>query len=51
MIRVAICDDDISVLNKMQEFLEQYCRERGREIAHTVFHSPMELLTEIEGGG
>lgn len=51
MIRVAICDDDISVLNQIQGFLARYCRERGLEIAHAVFHSPVELLAEIEWGG
>lgn len=50
MIRVAFCDDDISALNKMQEFLDRYCRERGWEIAHTVFSSSVELLAEIERG-
>lgn len=50
MIKAAICDDDISVLNKMRGFLDRYSRERGWEIAHTVFHSPVELLAEIEKG-
>lgn len=51
MIRVAICDDDISVLKQIQGFLDRYCRERGWEIAYTVFHSPVELLAEVEWGG
>lgn len=50
MIKVAICDDDIGELNKMQGLLDRYCTERGWEIAHTVFHSPVELLAVIEGG-
>ncbi|MCH5270835.1 MAG: response regulator transcription factor [Lachnospiraceae bacterium] len=50
MIRVALCDDDISTLNGMQRFLNRYSKERNREIVHTTFCSPLELLTEIERG-
>ena len=48
MIRVALCDDDISILNGIQRFIDRYCRERKQEIVHTAFCSPLELLTEIE---
>lgn len=50
MIRVALCDDDISTLNEMQGFVDRYCREKNREIVHTTFCSPLELLAEIERG-
>lgn len=50
MIKAAFCDDDIGVLGEMQAFLERYQRERGREIAYTAFHSPVELMAEIERG-
>ena len=50
MIKVALCDDDIFILNEMQGFLDRYCRERNREIMHTTFCSPLELLREIERG-
>ena len=50
MIRAALCDDDILTLNEMQGFLAQYCRERNREIVHTTFSNPLELLSEIERG-
>lgn len=50
MIKVALCDDDVSILNEMQAFLERYCKEQGREIAHTTFLSSLELLAEIERG-
>ena len=50
MIKVALCDDDIFTLNEIQEFLDRYCRERDREIEHTTFCSPLELLAEIERG-
>ena len=50
MIRAAFCDDDITVLREAQEFLDRYCREKNREIVHTAFRSPLDLLAEIERG-
>ena len=50
MIRAAFCDDDVSALNEMLGFLDRYRRERNREIVHTAFRSPLDLLAEIEQG-
>lgn len=50
MIRAAICDDDVSVLNGMRGFIDRYCTERNREIVHTCFHSPLDLMARIEQG-
>lgn len=52
MIKIAFCDDDVSVLDEMQGFLDQYCRERKRsqEIIHTVFQSPVDMMVKIEQG-
>lgn len=50
MIKIAVCDDDVSSINEMDVLLDQYCTECNREIMHTVFHSPLELLAEIEKG-
>lgn len=50
MIRVALCDDDVSTLKETVGFLDRYRKERRREIVHTAFHSPVELLAEIERG-
>lgn len=50
MIRAAICDDDVSALNETRGFLDRYRRERGREITHAAFSSPVELLAEMERG-
>ena len=50
MIRAAFCDDDVGALGEMQTFLDRYRRERNREIAYTAFHSPVELMAEIERG-
>ena len=50
MIRAAFCDDDVSALNEALGFLDRYRRERNREIVHTTFRSPVDLLAEIEQG-
>lgn len=50
MIRVALCDDDISALDETLKFLDRYRGERERKIARTVFYSPVELLAKIEQG-
>lgn len=50
MIKTAFCDDDIGALAEMQEFIDQYRREQNREISYTAFHSPLELLSEMERG-
>lgn len=50
MIRAALCDDDACALNETLEFLDRYGRERNREIVHTIFYSPLELLAKLEGG-
>lgn len=50
MIKVAICDDDGSVLKETLEFLDRYSREQGREIVPAAFCSGVELLAEVERG-
>ena len=50
MMKVALVDDDASALNETLGFLNRYCRERGRELVHTAFLSPVELMAEIERG-
>jgi len=50
MIRIACCDDDISVLRELGSLLDEYRVERNREIAHAAFHSPLDLMAEIERG-
>lgn len=50
MIRIALCDDDIHVLNGIGGFIDRYCMERDREIVHKTFSGSLELLTEIERG-
>ena len=50
MLKIAFCDDDLSVLNNLTVLIEQYRVERNQEIVYAAFHSPIELLTEIEKG-
>lgn len=50
MIRIALCDDDVSILEEMLIFLDRYCLERSQEIKSLTFPSSVELLAEIERG-
>ncbi len=50
MIKVAFCDDDISVLNELESLLGRYCTKYNREIECAVFGSSLELLAEMEKG-
>ena len=50
MVKLAFCDDDLSVLNDIRVLLDQYRVERNQEIDYAAFHSPLDLLAEIERG-
>lgn len=50
MIKVAFCDDDMSVLGELKGLLNQYCKKRNKEIEWAAFYSSLELLAEIEKG-
>lgn len=50
MIKVAFCDDELSVLNELRVLLDQYRVERNQEIDYVTFQSPLDLLAEIERG-
>lgn len=50
MIKIAFCDDDVSVLNQISVLLDRYRVERNREIEYVAFHSPLDLLAEVEKG-
>lgn len=50
MIKIAFCDDDLSVLNELRVLLDKYRVERNQEIEYTAFNSPLELLNEVEKG-
>ena len=50
MIKIAFCDDELSVLNELRVLLDRYRLERSREIEYTAFQSPLELLHTVEQG-
>ena len=50
MIKIAFCDDELSVLNELRILLDQYRVERNQEIEYNAFNSPLELLAQIEKG-
>lgn len=50
MIKIAFCDDDLSVLKELSVLIDKYRVERNQEIEYAAFNSPLELLIEIEKG-
>lgn len=50
MIRLAFCDNEISILNDLSTLFDQYRVENNTYIEYTAFLSPLELLAEIERG-
>lgn len=50
MLNVAFCDDDQSMLDELSALFEQYCKKRSQEMEYNAFHSPLELMAEIEKG-
>lgn len=50
MIKVALCDDDLSALDEIRGLLDQYRVKRKQKIMCTAFHSFLELLAAIERG-
>lgn len=50
MIKIAFCDDDLSVLGEIRELLEKYRIRHNQKMALQDYCSPFELLSEIENG-
>lgn len=50
MIKIAFCDDDSAVLSDLHELLALYRAEKNKEIDDYAFHSPLDLIAEIERG-
>lgn len=50
MIKVAFCDDDPLTIDEINTLFAQYCAGCDQKIAGAVFHSPLELLAEMEKG-
>lgn len=50
MIKIAFCDDDLSVLRELGALMDKYRVERNQDIMYASFNSPLKLLTEVERG-
>ena len=50
MIKIAFCDDDSSVLSDLHGLLALYRAEKNKDIDDHTFHSPLDLIAEIERG-
>lgn len=50
MIKIAFCDDDISVLDELKGLLERYGIKHNWEFAYAAFSNSLDLLYEIERG-
>ena len=50
MIKIAFCDDEPVFLEQITGLLERYKAQRCPDMEYTAFHSPLELLAEMENG-
>ncbi len=50
MIKIAFCDDDLSVLNELTVLCNRYRLERNCELEYTAYQSPLNLMAAIEKG-
>ena len=50
MIKIAFCDDELAALKQLETLLEEYSVASGQEFAHLCYHSPVELMADIEKG-
>ena len=50
MIKIAFCDDELSVLSELNALTDKYRIERSKKIEYDSFNNPFDLLSEIERG-
>ena len=50
MIKLALCDDDVSALDALGMMIDQYAVERKQKIEYAFFRSPLELIAKVERG-
>lgn len=50
MIKIAFCDDDLSVLEDLCALLVQYREKHDPEIGYAAFRSPLEFMAAMEKG-
>ena len=49
-MKIAFCDDDLSILNEVHILIDKYRVERNLDVQYAAFQSPLELLAQIEKG-
>lgn len=49
-MKIALCDSNLSDLQRTVELLEQYRKKRGCELECAAYHSPFDLMTAVERG-
>ena len=50
MIKIAFCDDERSVIDKLSTLMDKYSAERNIKIEYAAFCNPFDLLAAIERG-
>ncbi len=50
MIKIAFCDDDVTVVQQMSVLMECYREKKSCELEYAAYHSPLELMASIEKG-
>lgn len=50
MVKIAFCDDELTVLYEIRELLDQYRMEYHQEMECSFYNSSLDLLAEIERG-
>ncbi len=50
MIKIAFCDDELSVLHDLTVLLDRYRVDRNQEMEYFAYQSPFELMANIEKG-
>lgn len=50
MIKIAFCDDDLSVLTELSSRIDWYVEEKSQKMEYKAYESPLELLASIEQG-
>jgi len=48
VVKIAICDDEIALINELKELLSRYAVDTGREFCFFEFHDGIELLENYQ---
>ena len=50
MIRIAVCDDDVTLRSSLGALVNEYAKVHGLTVSYEKFISPLDLLAQIERG-